>query len=149
MTTTVTVNTSATPTTVVIRTAGTQGIQGEQGASAGTITMLADGAVSGHRLVKTTTSGKVGYASSNDLLSANGILGMTLNAAADGDTLTIIQSGKVIEPSWTFTPNTHLFCGIDGTLTQTQPATGFSLVVGIAISPTEVLLGIKQPIVII
>lgn len=149
MTTTVVVNNAATPTTVVIRTAGTQGIQGAQGASAGTITMLADGAISGHRLVKTTTSGKVGYASSVDMASANTILGMTLNAAADGDTLTVIQSGKVIEPSWTFTPDTHLFCGVDGTLTQTQPATGFSLVVGIAISPTEVLLGIKQPIVII
>lgn len=136
-------------TTVVIRTAGTQGIQGVPGASAGTITMLADGAISGHRLVKTTTSGKVGYASSIDLASANNILGMTLNAAADGDTLTVIQSGKVTEPSWTFTPDTHLFCGVDGTLTQTQPATGFSLVVGIALSPTELLLGIKQPIVII
>lgn len=125
---------------------GPAGPPGQSGANY--IAFYADGPISGHRMVKSTVAGKVGYTSSSLQADANTVLGMTLNAASADGVVNVQTSGPVTEPTWNWTPNLPVFLGVSGAMTQTPPATGFQLVVGIATAPTTLVLGIKQPIIL-
>ena len=134
---------------VTVLTAGAQGPAGPQGiAGSGTsITFTADGPISGHRMVRPTTQGKVGYADATDKTQANSVLGMSTGAAADATPVAVQTSGEIIEPSWNWTVDQPVFCGLLGALTQTPPVSpSFQLVIGVATRPTSIALNIKQPI---
>ena len=109
---------------------------------------VANGAISGHRVIRCDSTGKAAYADSNTTAHANSVIGISTNAAVNGDIVNVQFSGEVEEPSWNWTPNMPVFDGVNGTLTQTSPTQGFSLVVGFAVTPTKIVVGIKQPIFI-
>jgi hypothetical protein len=125
--------------------AGPQGIPGASGASY--LTYKASGAVSGHRAVRAIGGGLLGYADSNTVAHANSVLGISMNAASNGNDVNVQFSGEMVEPSWNWTPGLPVFCGVQGVLTQTPPSVGFQLVVAVAISATAVIVGIKFPII--
>lgn len=127
---------------------GLQGDQGEPGLSGVQATYTADGALSGHRVVRASGAGAVAYADSANVAHATTVLGITTGAAADGDPVTIQAGGPISEPSWAWTPDQPVYCGGNGQLTQVAPVAGFVLVVGVAVSATEIFVGIKQAIVI-
>lgn len=108
----------------------------------------ANGAISGHRVMRCTSSGKVSYADSGTPSHAHSVIGISTNAAADNETVNVQFSGEVTEPSWNWTPNLPVFNGANGYLTQTPPTTGYSLIVGFALTSTKIVVGIKQPIFI-
>lgn len=108
----------------------------------------AAGPISGHRALAATGDGHVRYASSAVLTDAHAVLGISLNAAADGAMVSIQHGGQIVEPSWNWTPQQPIFCGENGVLTQTAPTAGFVLIIATALSPTAIAVGIKQPIVI-
>lgn len=110
------------------------------------LTLTADGPLSGRRVVRSTTGGKAGYADSGTPAHANLVLGITTSAAADGADVFIQLSGLIVEPTWAWAANQTVFCGLNGVLTQTPPTAGFSLVVGVATSPTSLAVDVKQPI---
>jgi hypothetical protein len=124
--------------------------QGPQGQT-GSVTFLkyfADGTISGHRVVRATADGKVGYASSANPGDAQLIIGISMNAAADGDTVNVHYIGPITEPSWAWAPNMPVYCGIDGALTQTPPTSGFILIIGAAISATAIFFDQKIAIIL-
>ncbi len=137
-------------TSVIVLTAGEQGPPGPSfdGTMINKLSMPAQGALSGHRVMRGTGDGHVQYASSADVLDAPVVLGISTGAAADGAPISVQYAGEMIEPSWSWTPGLPIFCGVGGVLTQVNPSTGFSLVVGVASTPTVIVVGIKQPIVV-
>lgn len=137
---------------LVLLTEAQQGPPGPPGApgqaGVGYVTFKARGAIGGHRVVCAAFSGGARYADSRDVGDAASVLGLSLHAAEDGDSLYVATTGEVTEPSWAWVQGLPVFVGVDGVLTQAPPDTGFQLVVAVATSPTSVLLSIKQPIVI-
>lgn len=125
---------------------GAQGIPGPAGVSY--LTYVASGALGGHRVVRTAFTGGVRYADNTSVLGAFAIVGITLGAAANGASVNVASSGEIVEPSWAWAEALPIFLSANGGLTQTPPTTGFQLVVGVATSPTSMLVGIKTPIIL-
>lgn len=96
--------------------------------------------LSGHRLVVVEPSGQVDYASRLDLTHPGRLVGLTLNAAVKGDSISVQRSGQVTEPSWDWQTSKPLWLDINGQITQTCPKRGFIVVVGVAIAPNSILL---------
>lgn len=122
-------------------------VAGELGATSSVLSRLADGAVSGGRGVLETAAG-VAYCDAATTGHAGRLVGVTLNAAASGGDVRVLPAGPVVEPSWAWTPNAPVFLGSAGALTQTPPTTGFSQVVGTALSLTKLLVNIQPPVVL-
>lgn len=128
---------------------GVPGPKGDQGQTgAGYLTYIADGALGGQRVVRATTSGKVGYVDPSDPTQAHAAIGLTMGAAADGASVNVQFSGEMTEPSWAWTANQPIFVGANGIPTQTPPAVGFQGSIGVAISVTAMVIQIKTPIVL-
>ncbi|MNN66506.1 hypothetical protein D3C81_1820880 [compost metagenome] len=138
--------------TLVLLEVGTQGPPGPPGApgqaGVGYVTFLAQGAVGGHRVTRAAFAGHARYADSSTVADATAVLGISLNAADDGAPVNVASSGEIIEPSWAWIEDAPIFVGGMGLLTQNPPTSGFQLVVGVATSPTSMLVGIKQPIIL-
>lgn len=102
------------------------------------------------------SAGKVVSVSNNTLIKAdntvlstvNSVIGITTISANQGDVITAFQVGKIINLSWSWTPDLPLFVSTNGDMTQTVPTTGYSMIVGIAISATEINFEIKTPVVL-
>lgn len=132
---------------VEILTTGEQGPPGRDGSSlSGVISMTAAITLSGHRAIRSDGTGQATYASNTDVGDGNAVLGISTGSALAGATVDVQYAGSLIEPSWNWTPNAPVFCGANGVLTQAAPVTGFALIVGVAIAPTVLALGVKQPI---
>jgi hypothetical protein len=106
-------------------------------------------ATSGHRAMCGTGDGHVRYASSADVADANAVIGISLHAADAGAMVSIQYAGTLVEPTWNWLPQLPIFCGVAGVLTQTPPAAGFCLILGVATAPTAIAVSIKQPVIII
>lgn len=123
---------------------GPPGLNGSS-ASAPYITFLADGPLGGNRAVR-LVAGLARYASSSALADAGLVLGITQGAAVSGAPVQIQTSGLMTEPSWTWTADQPVFCGTNGTLTQTAPTAGFDLILGVALSAIQIHIGARMPI---
>lgn len=126
---------------------GPEGPSGDTGAAGGSLTRTADGAVSGHRVVRATGSALAAYCDSLTLDHINAAIGITTDAASSGDPLTVIGSGEITEGSWSWTAGLPIFCGPNGVLTQTYDgAWAWSRVVAIAETPTQIFVQLREPI---
>lgn len=123
--------------------------QGERGLPGDTsVQVLAGGPIGGHRVV-VLEEASAQYATNQNPQHGMKVLGVTTNAAAAGGTLSVVRSGKVSEPSWSFDTSKPVFLGVDGLLTQvapTHPAAAFSLIVGFPLSATELFVGLREPL---
>lgn len=72
-----------------------------------------------------------------------GIVGITLTA---GTTVNARFSGSMQDGGWSWTAGEAIYCGANGILTHTAPATGWTRRVAEAISATEIIVNIHQPI---
>ncbi len=72
------------------------------------------------------------------------VLGLTLHALAPGETPQLVLRGPVSDSSWAWLPQQFLFLGDAGVLTATSPQSGRLIVVGQALSATEIFLS-PQP----
>lgn len=135
----------------VVTTAAEQGPPGPPGpaGSSGAVNLpfIAGMTLSGHRAVR-AEAGEAVYADCTVLTDAQQVLGITLGAAMAGASVDVQASGEMVEPSWSWTPGLPVFLGVNGLLTQTPPAVGFQLIVAVAVSPTKIIVGIKQPIIL-
>lgn len=146
---------------------GIQGIQGEQGiqgdkgdkgdqgprGQSGGISYDYPAAIhlSGHRMVTLNESGAAIYASNEIFTHANRVVGMTTNAAVQGDQVTIQKFGELTEPTWNWQLDKPVYLAADGFLTQEPPAqpAKFSLVVGFPISINTVFVNLQLPIILL
>lgn len=128
---------------------GRQGMQGPPGPAGGQAVMLAAGmTLGGHRIVRSSSVGAVGYADSRVAAHGDDVLGMTLHAAMAGTVVNVQGSGLVEEPSWNWVPNEPVFLFGEGTLSQEPPSWpdhAFTLTIGFATSPTTLMLRIETP----
>ena len=139
--------------TVEVVTAGPQGPEGPVGppgpAGGNVIALPAATALGGHRVVRSVGDGMCGYASVDNPLHGDDVLGVTLGAVVAGANANVQVAGEVTEPSWAWTPQEPVFLGANGVLTQEPPTetdAAFVLVVGFATSPTGLMLRIEGPI---
>lgn len=114
-----------------------------------TTTATAGAALGGHRAVIYDDTGAAQYADSTVLMDAGAVVGLTLGAAAAGDTVAIATSGAVSEPSWAWAERLPVFLGTNGLLTQTPPVAGFMLPMGVPLSPTTLLLRVQSPLILL
>lgn len=143
----------ATTRTVEVVAKGAQGPAGPAGpigpAGGDVFLRQADGALGGHRVVRSTGQGAAGYADAQVEEHGDDVLGITLGAAAAGDDVQIQGSGEIVEPSWAWEPQEPIFLGAAGVLTQVLPTAetaAFLLVLGFATSPTGMQVRIESPI---
>lgn len=133
----------------VVGRQGPQGVQGIQGPAGATeITLLAGEILGGHRLVVPDAAGAAIYADSTNLAHANKVLGMTVGAAILGANVTIQNSGEHTEPSWAWTLDVPIWLGSNGLMTQVQPTTGFNLIVAFPVTPTKIVIALREPFVL-
>lgn len=127
-----------------------RGPAGPPGQDAGSgFTKTASVALSGHRVVRPVSAAEVAYCDALTLGHASSALGITTGAALAGDPVTVIAGGELAEPSWSWTPGLPIFCGPNGTLTQTaSPAWAWSRVVAFASSPTSIVVALEAAIVL-
>ena len=112
----------------------------------GVITVTAGQNLSGHRIVSAGAAGLAVYADKDLLTSVQKVLGLTTGAAASGALVSIVPSGEITEPSWTFDTDLPVYLGKSGALTQMAPTTGAILQVGVALASTRLFIDIKTPI---
>ena len=127
---------------------GEDGAPGAGGGVSNVMEYVADGALGGHRIVRATTAGKVGYVDPSDPDQAHAALGLTTGAVADGALASVQFAGPITEPSWAWTPNLPIFVGAAGIPTQSPPSSGFHAPVGVAVSATSMVIQLKSPIVL-
>lgn len=73
------------------------------------------------------------------------IVGVASTAANSGGAITVMTQGVLTESLWSWIPGEPVFCALTGgALTQVAPATGAVVVVGVALSATEIRVGIGQ-----
>ena len=137
---------------VRVLTGEAQGPAGPQGpvgpAASSFVTYPAGVPLSGHKVVRSDSSGGVIYASSDLLQDANAVLGLSLNAALLGAPVNVQVAGEAVDSIWSFTPGLPVFLGVAGSLTQVPPAAGFQLIVGVAAASDRLVIQIKQPIIL-
>jgi hypothetical protein len=126
-----------------------KGEKGEPGVNSGmVIEHFVAYPMSGHRIVVLNENEEAEYASSANPFHANKIIGMTIHAAINGE-IGIQTGGELTEPSWNWTLDIPIWLGVDGLLTQVQPVSGFSLIIGFPITQTKMFIGIREPIFLI
>lgn len=106
-------------------------------------TLLAFGAVGGHRAVSRVSNTEVAHTDYTSYNSCRAIVGITLGAASSGNPVTVRTEGLLIEPSWAWTPNLDVYLTASGTLTQTIPVSNHVVSVGQAITATSIQIRIS------
>ena len=141
-----TVVTERQPVDVVLRgRQGPPGPQGPAGAPGGTTVEFEAGETIHGRRAVMVEDGVVFHPDQSVAADATKVIGIASNAASLGDTVTVQTIGTFTEATWNWTPG-FVYCGIDGVLTQSVPATGWVLAIGRATSPTEIAIDIDTPV---
>lgn len=126
-------------------TAAKQGIPGRDGdETTGNVNRSALEDISGHVIVIAQTGG-VEIADPNDSSHMGKVVGITTHAATSGNTIEVKTDGLMDSVTWSWTPG-ELYLGTSGSITQTAPTTGVFLVIGIAISSTQIKIEIQDAI---
>ena len=112
------------------------------------ISLLTNVIISSYKIMTVDNQGFAIYADPSNPDHVSNVLGVSVNSVTDNTYVTIRTSGFMEDPAWSWVPYEPIFLGINGTMTQTPPLTGFLLVVATVISPTKLLINIKEPIVL-
>lgn len=137
-----------------VQIGGLQGPAGEPGipgAGGETVAVIkkARGSIGGHRIVRSVSATEVAYADSGDITNSDDVLGLTLNAGADGDDVQVLTDGEHTFAGWAWTPLETIYLNGSGLMTQTEPsapADAFAIAVGYASSETSMRVRIGIPI---
>lgn len=105
----------------------------------------------GHRIVYINSDGKAYYASNTILSDSVRALGITLNAAAVDDNVSIQSFGEVIETSWSWTMGSPIYLSSNGQLTQTPPVSPalFQRIIGFPLTTTSLFFSFREPIILV
>jgi hypothetical protein len=98
------------------------------------------------RVVASDASGRAYHPNVHDLQDATRVVGLAVQSAAQGSSFRARYGGQMFEVSWGWQPG-PVWCGDQGRLTQSPPASGWLLQVGRATSPNTLIIDIEEPIV--
>ncbi|AVO56160.1 hypothetical protein [Ectopseudomonas mendocina] len=138
----------ATATPALVVAAGTQGPpgrQGEPGPEAGSAFQRVAGETLSALRVVYELAGQVFKLDARDGERIDLLLGVTLTAAQQGDTINVQRSGAIDDAGWSWQPGL-VWLGADGALTQQPPVDGFAVLIGAAVSATRITLNIQPGI---
>lgn len=122
----------------------TQGPAGPPGPAGGAaLVRVADGPIGGYRVVRSLDAARVGYADSSQPTHGDDTIGITQNAAIDGDNITVVTQGPISFNGWALTPGAPIYLGTNGLITQNAPETGFVQTIGHAEDATTVFVDIE------
>lgn len=105
----------------------------------------AAGGVAGHRAVSVLLDGTLAHA---DPADADHCIGISRNAASEGDQVSVANRDTLSEPTWTWTPGLPVFFVADGVLTQAIPTSVCVAPIGLALTPTSILITRITPVFI-
>ena len=106
-------------------------------------------ALGGQRAVYLTAGNTLDYADRTDPTTIPLLLGITAQAAAQGDTPLVIVYGDMVDSGWTWTPGQYVYLGTNGVLTQTPPSDGTAYILATAVTPTHIFVNIREPIALL
>ncbi len=131
--------------TQVVRVAvfGLRGMQGPPG-NAEDIQCVAGEELSALRAVY-ELNGAVYLLDWRDASHIDLLLGVTVTSADAGGHVSVKRTGFLVDAAWAWTPG-RVYLGANGSLTQTPPADGFDVLIGVAVSATRLLLDLQDPI---
>lgn len=89
-------------------------------------------------------NGKVELADKDNPIHAFNIIGMSVSSGSEGSIILVQTGGTILNGNWTWNENMPLWLGNNGDITQTPPETGFLMQIGIALSPSKILLEIQE-----
>jgi hypothetical protein len=90
------------------------------------------------------TDGKIYAANSSDVTQMNKVIGITTTDGLSCADIKIIQYG-IVQGMTGLIPGKYYFFNTNGTLTYNPPSTGFTQVVGTALTPTIFQVAIQVP----
>jgi len=137
------IETTSAAVNIEVSGVGPRGPKGETGESGGNSFLLdTNSAIGGNRAIGTVG----GYAVYADSQAGVIAVGVTKSAVTAGNPVTVQSGGKMTVTGAGWTPGEPVFLNTNGTLTQSQPATGISQVIGTAHSADVLLIEIARPI---
>jgi hypothetical protein len=74
-------------------------------------------------------------------------VGITKAAAAPSTSVEYVTSGLITDSAWNWLSG-PIYAGLNGGLVQTAPISGFVLEIGKALSPTQILVDFKSPLIL-
>ena len=76
----------------------------------------------------------------------NTLIGLAKQTGNIGNVIAVAEDEYMTNTSWAWQPDKPVFLGIDGTLTQSLIGVVFVQQVGVALTPTKIVIRISQPI---
>ena len=137
--------------------AGMQGPPGPPGPSGGgpgggggdgSLHYVAAMPLGGNRVITLDDTGRAIYADQSVGAHLGRVLGISVGAVTGGEAVTIVRTGEMTEPSWSWALNKPVFLAANGMLTQVPPTTGFSLVVGFPVAATKLFISLREPLLL-
>ena len=128
---------------------GPEGKRGPQGPAGGvTLVPVGPAAISGHSAVAVNADGELIPADCTQVPHRGAVLGVVSDAYVAGADAEVKTGFPMEHLGWTWSPG-PIFVGASGQLVQAlPPGAAFSQVVGLALSPTRVLVDLQPPIAI-
>jgi hypothetical protein len=96
--------------------------------------------------VRINASNQLEKCSAFSLPHINSLIGLAKQTGNTGETISVFEDEIFTNSTWSWTPNKPVFLGLNGTLTQTPVGVAYLQQVGIAISPTSIIIRISQPL---
>lgn len=104
---------------------------------------VAEGAVSAlHAVALSATPGRLRLLNAADRC----VYGVSTSSAQAGVAVSVQSTGELADASWNWTPGQVVFAYTGGTLSQTPPVSGLLRAIGVALSPTRLLIQIAPSI---
>lgn len=119
---------------------------GSGGSPENTITLTAAETLSGHRAIA-VVGGQAVHADKDTPDHTGRVVGISLNAATLGDTVTVQTEDSLSHGGWSWTGR-YVFVNSAGQLTDTRPVTGFSQRIARVLNATTILIDIDDPVIL-
>ena len=130
--------------TTLVETVIAQGPMGPIGLPNSMMSYVAGDIIQGHKAVSILSQGNAFLADPTNVTYIGTIAGVSLNAANEGQNVTVQSFGPLEYEGWNWTPGNPVFVGLLGMLVQPQPvSTAFVQVIGYALSPTRLMINLQ------
>ena len=111
----------------------------------------AGAALSGHRAVTRRPDGLLDYADNATAAHVHAPVWVTVGAVAAGDETEVLVYGELTESSWAWVPQSPLYLGAEGVITQipsAAPGALFLVQIGTATGPTSAFFDRQSSIIL-
>lgn len=100
-----------------------------------------------YRVVHVNATGLLQLADSTDETQVDSVVGISLGPAGIGGEVIVQKLGRIVNSAWTWTVGGGIFFDNVGVLTQVVPTIGYWMNVAKVISPTEIEVLLRLPVI--